>query len=746
MRQIDLDEKRLTKQHLSTRIYMGYLLYIEKHYPSIDVGKVCNEIGVTIEHLQNPHNWVSVTFDQLFMRRLKELTQNPQLESAAGASSVSKEGLGPLYVMVRHFFTLHQTYWLLSSLSGHMNKVVSIEVTKKKRQMIVMKVRPKYEGLDEEEIVSLNEVFPTIINSMMGYYSALPRIKNLRDAHIDREQSDDLCTFNIHFPIDPLSIFVLASVPIISMITLSLSFMAGLSLIGAVALGLGVAVLGLGAMLFRRHRASARLTDELQDQLNTIRLQNADLQETQRQLKVKFAASQAVNKITAHLIDVGSRQTLLAKIAKELAETLNFDRAFIYIKDQNNQFLELAAAHLHSSDLPDKIRRIKFETSVQSDDPRKIANIYRNKKSVLIENVAAHLPTLNQESQFVLREAGSKSFLAVPIYTAAESYGVLIADNCESDRRLSEEDLATAEVAAKQIGAVLHRVAAEQEATLAHVQTELMARAASKFVPSELVQLLDCESVRDVQLGQNRNFQMAVLFADIRNFTTLAETMTTTEIGTFLNSYYGTIAPVITRNGGIIDKFLGDGLLAVFRGVDEAIAASIQFQLKLEEYNHLHRSGGNRRPIQTGIGIHYDQLLVSVIGYEERLSVTVTSDGVNYASRIDELNKVFKTQILCSSAVADRLTNQDHVRFIAQVSVRGRQAEDKMFEVIGHLPHAERQRRKAAEKWTYAISDALNAGENTRALALLAEARSLFAGDPVFEYYSIEVTPSLRAA
>jgi class 3 adenylate cyclase len=116
----------------------------------------------------------------------------------------------------------------------------------------------------------------------------------------------------------------------------------------------------------------------------------------------------------------------------------------------------------------------------------------------------------------------------------------------------------------------------------------------------------------------------------------------------FINSYLSRISPVIRENHGFIDKYIGDGIMALFPGDPRnALNAAMALLQTLDEYN-LDRLNSGYREIRVGIGINYGRLMLGTIGEEHRLEGTVISDTVNMASRLEQLTKVFQTDVIIS--------------------------------------------------------------------------------------------------
>jgi PAS domain S-box-containing protein len=243
-------------------------------------------------------------------------------------------------------------------------------------------------------------------------------------------------------------------------------------------------------------------------------------------------------------------------------------------------------------------------------------------------------------------------------------------------------------------GKVVYAIAAFQDITdrkKAEVQrrnftSELfqLNQAFSRFVPRQFLQFLDKESIVDIQLGDHVQKEMSVLFADIRDFTTLSESMTPEENFKFINAYLSRMEPAIVENQGFVDKYIGDGIMALFsKGADNALKAAISMLHRLANYNQ-HRAQVGYVPIRIGIGINTGSLMLGTVGGYSRMDSTVISDTVNLASRIEGLTKEYKASLLISHHTFSQLqdANQYAFRLIDRVKVKGKIAAVSVYEVF----------------------------------------------------------------
>lgn len=205
---------------------------------------------------------------------------------------------------------------------------------------------------------------------------------------------------------------------------------------------------------------------------------------------------------------------------------------------------------------------------------------------------------------------------------------------------------------------------------------------AQRFVPREFLQLLARKSLRDVRLGDHVERQMTVFFTDIRSFTNLSESMSARDNFKFLASFLRNVTPIIRQAGGFVDKYLGDGVLALFPGEPaQAVLAASQVQRQIARYNRGRHLAGYRQ-VRVGIGLHYGTLMLGTIGTADQMQTTVISDAVNVASRLEGMTKTFDINVVVSGSVVAAMPS-DHpfkLRGLGSVTAKGKSESVEVFE------------------------------------------------------------------
>ena len=207
-----------------------------------------------------------------------------------------------------------------------------------------------------------------------------------------------------------------------------------------------------------------------------------------------------------------------------------------------------------------------------------------------------------------------------------------------------------------------------------------------KFVPKQLLDRIN-ENTLDITLGQAEQDKISVFFADIRNFTGISEKLSPQELLTFLNFYFERCSRIINQHKGVIDKYIGDALLALFdfphetdnQEAAQAFATAIAIHKKIIKYNPtFQRKYGF--DLNIGVGIHSGSVIMGTVGSKMRMDTTILGDAVNIASRLEALTKFYQTFILLSEDTYNLLESKEQTRYIDYVVLPGKSRPIKIFQ------------------------------------------------------------------
>ncbi len=187
-----------------------------------------------------------------------------------------------------------------------------------------------------------------------------------------------------------------------------------------------------------------------------------------------------------------------------------------------------------------------------------------------------------------------------------------------------------------------------------------------------------------VEQGQRR--EVTLLFADIRGSTTLAERIPAEQWIAQLNEYLTEMSEIILAFGGYLDKFMGDGIMAMWNAFgtqplhrDLALRAAVAMLERVEELNHRWEREPGRTPLRIGIGVHTGEAIVGNVGSQERTQFTAIGDTVNAAARIETATKEFGVPLVVSEATVAGLKGEYHLVELGEAALRGRSEPVKVF-------------------------------------------------------------------
>ncbi|MCW6037259.1 PAS domain S-box protein [Spirulina subsalsa FACHB-351] len=264
-----------------------------------------------------------------------------------------------------------------------------------------------------------------------------------------------------------------------------------------------------------------------------------------------------------------------------------------------------------------------------------------------------------------------------------------------------------------------------------------LTQAYSRFVPKQFIHLLSKKSIIDIEIGDRIQKKMSVLFADIRDFTKLSEGMTPQENFLFLNSYLQEMDPLILDHHGFVDKYMGDGIMALFpRSPDDAITASIYMLRALKQWNQQHQNS-NFPPLKIGIAINTGDLMLGIVGGKNRMDGTVISDTVNLTFRIERLTQLYGVSLLISQHTFSQLkylANYD-LRIIDRVQVKGRVQPITIYEVFNSDPPSLRTQKRLTKTLFEQGITKYHLGHLDEAIALFEQCQVENPEDPVIAIY-----------
>ena len=299
----------------------------------------------------------------------------------------------------------------------------------------------------------------------------------------------------------------------------------------------------------------------------------------------------------------------------------------------------------------------------------------------------------------------ARSLLLVPLVRKDEAVGVLILVN-----ELAADVFSSSRVRFLEVVAAQAAISLENAELYSNLQASLqgqieLTQANRRFVPQEFLASLGAGSIASVGLGQSVQKNMAVLFSDMRSFTSHVEGMSPEENIAFINEYLAEMEPAILGHRGFVDSYIGDAIMALFDGGPrDAVAAGVKMLQNLRAFDARRRARG-ARPIEIGIGINSGTLTLGTIGGQERIKCGVIGDCVNLAARVETATKHYRVPLLVGDAAVEALRGSSFlVREVDRVRVKGHRASLTLHEVFDADPEPLREAKLATlGDWQRAI-------------------------------------------
>jgi class 3 adenylate cyclase/ABC-type nitrate/sulfonate/bicarbonate transport system substrate-binding protein len=265
----------------------------------------------------------------------------------------------------------------------------------------------------------------------------------------------------------------------------------------------------------------------------------------------------------------------------------------------------------------------------------------------------------------------------------------------------------------------------------------------SSFVPLDVVRQL-IKSGIPLTLGVEPRF-LTVFFSDLENFSSHSETLAPGDLLVQISTYLEQVSGAISEEGGTVDKFIGDGVMAFWNAPVErpdhvlrACAAALRAARRMERVNDAWEAEGRPR-IRIRIGLNSASVLVGNVGSSSRLSYTALGDGVNVAARLEGVNKLFGTTICISDSIYDQAQADILARPLKRVQVKGRKTEFMIYELLAFRASDDpelrvRDRDEQLSAMTWRASQQIEAGDFAAAEHAYRAILDNFPGDPVAKF------------
>ncbi len=365
---------------------------------------------------------------------------------------------------------------------------------------------------------------------------------------------------------------------------------------------------------------------------------------------------------------------LLKKLMIIAIENAGAERSYLLLNKDGKLFIE--AEGMIGQDEPRVLQSIEINNNIL---PISIINYVNHANETVVLDDAFHSTKFAKDAY--IQEKQPKSILCMPLLNKGQISGILYMENNLTKGVFSVDRIKFLNVLSSQMAISIDNARLYNRTKELCDELVVLNRSFARFVPEDFLRLLEKNSILDVKLGDHVQKNMTVLFADIRDFTTLSEKMTPEENFNFINSILNIMSPIIQKHHGFIDKFIGDAIMALFpEESDHAIQCALEMQESLVKYNQGRMENDS---LKIGIGINTGPLMLGTVGEEQRMSATVISDAVNVAARVESLTKNYNVSILITKDTYDEIKNpaQYDLKVLDTILVKGKAQQITIYAV-----------------------------------------------------------------
>ncbi len=655
---------RWTKQHITSSIMLPYILEADELIGQSKVDSILATIEIPRSYFDVQGNWLSIEFLNTFNDLFSQHHDLTALQRGAGIRSMQKEILGINYYILKHFISLEAAFRQISKITPRFNKTRTYNLSEIRNGRAFVKI-----GVVEPE---LRPKHKETCENWKASFEATAKLITGKPAQVIKKNccfNGDLdCTYEIIW--EPQNKHILSnqgSNLLIVAISL-LSYFLTKQPMTALATLMFFACIKLSRKLLKIKEEFNSITKEFDNYNKEAEEKYNELQVSKNKLDENYKESVIIDLISRDVQRSHKLDKILNSALDGICKNFDFDRAFIMLADNMKQQIKTAAISGIYEGAQD-VWKFTIDVSQKRDNQQVASSVFLTSNSIMINNVDEHLFQLNDASKALINKLKTSGFCIVPIPAWNDTnWGILIADKSSKRKELDRRDLVLLQKVALHLGLALDKQA--------NLDSEVKIRKIfEKFVPSSI--LSQVSAVNEPNLGgQTKN--IACMFIDIRGFTQMTSALAPQTTLELLNIFYNEVYKVSNKYSGIIDKYLGDGVLLSWGAHQNtegnalnAVKTGIEILQSLEKINDVNAKNGLPR-IEIGIGIHQGPAIAGNVGSEERMEFTIIGNTVNIASRLEGLCKVYDCSMVISQEVLSSLPQDYQAQYeLADAKIKG---------------------------------------------------------------------------
>ena len=391
-----------------------------------------------------------------------------------------------------------------------------------------------------------------------------------------------------------------------------------------------------------------------------------ELTSLERANKVLFV----LYEISRHLNSIQDFNELLDKIMDLIFMVIDADYGFLILRGENDGDLIPVVVKCKEGVRQDKAGLKASQTIINK--------VIQDKVALLTSNAMAD-SRLEHAKSLLIKQI--RSAMCVPLWKKDNIIGVIQLDSIRLDNQFTEDDLELLKAIGSQMAMIIEQASLNQQIR----EEEQMRSRLERFHSPQVIEMIlrGSQEAKD-NIMEPKDLTATILFTDINGFTQFSEQMPPREINMVLNEYFSRMTEIIFKYDGTLDKYIGDGLMAVFGAPMEkeddperAIRAALEMR---EELSAMMRQKERQRKFTIRIGINTGRVVAGNIGSPMRMDYTIIGDPVNIASRLESIAQ--PNQILIGEETYERVKGQFRIRDVGLRKVKGKAREIRVFEVL----------------------------------------------------------------
>jgi adenylate cyclase len=392
----------------------------------------------------------------------------------------------------------------------------------------------------------------------------------------------------------------------------------------------------------------------------------ADLSSLERSNKVLFV----LYEISRHLTSIQDFNELLKKIMDLIFMVIDADYGYLFLIGESKEAEPVPVVVKYKDDL------IKDGEPVRAS--RTILNKVINEKVALLTSNAMEDPELDHAQSILIQQI--RSAMCVPLWRKDRIIGAIQLDSVRLDNQFTKADLELLKAIGSQMAMIIEQASLNEQI---REEERMLRRLRRYFSPQVIETILKGGAWTKDDIMEPRELTVTVLFTDIVGFTHLSEQMPPREVNMILNRHFHRMADIVFQYGGTLDKYLGDGLMAVFGApmekeddAERGLQAAKQMR---EELKEMMDETGVETQFDIRIGVNTGRVVAGNIGSPNRVDYTVIGDPVNVASRLESIAE--PNQILIGEETYRHVKGLFDIKKVGPKKVKGKGAEIMVYEV-----------------------------------------------------------------